>query len=255
MRTLPTLLSICAWVVAQGQLEVDRAIQVSGTSEQKRVLGLSAPTYGSSAITVEVASSGIVHWATAQLHADTITLTPQPTTSYRQGLLLRFLSTMDNMGDVWIRLPGLAVNRLVRPDGAALPYSTLRDGRVAEVLFNGNDWILLSASSSTCPVGSIAVNARLCMDVDATPSLRFYEAVDVCGTRGGKLCTWDEYAAGCILLQDQLNGLFDEWEWIDDTSNHTHTANQVARFTCQGQRSANVITTMVGDTRWCYHPR
>lgn len=255
MRVLSALLSICLCPVVYGQVEVDRAIRVSGTSAQRGVLGLSTPTEGSSAITVEVASSGIVHWATAQLQTDTIILLPQPASTYRQGLLLRFLPTMDNVGDVWIRLPGLPAYRLVRHDGASLPYSMLRDGRVAEVLFTGTNWILLSASSSTCPIGSVAVNGRLCMDVDAIPGLRFYEALDVCGSRGGKLCTWDEYVAGCILLENQLNGLFDEWEWIDDTSNHTHTANQVARFTCQGQRSANVITTMVGDTRCCYHPR
>ncbi len=46
-----------------------------------------------------------------------------------------------------------------------------------------------------------------------------------------------------------------EWEWIDDTSNHTHTANQVGRFSCQSQRSANVIVTMTGNTRCCYRTR
>ena len=41
--------------------------------------------------------------------------------------------------------------------------------------------------------------------------------------------------------------------WIDDTSNHTHGANQVARTTCQGHRTT--ILTETCKVRCCYHLR
>jgi hypothetical protein len=255
MRTFSLLSGMFLGCSIYGQVEVAVPVVLSGPGD-RQVIGLASPAEGSAMISVAARSGGTVHWATPTQYADTIQLALHPAVSaYSTGLLLRFLPLVDAPGGNWLRTTGLSAYPIKLHDGSPLPHAMLRTGEVAEVLFTGNSWILISATSETCPPGALAVNARLCMDRDATPGLRFYQAIDRCGKRGGKLCTWDEYVSGCFLLQDQLTGLFDAWEWIDDTANHTHTANQVARFTCEGQRSANVITTMTGDARCCYRPR
>ncbi len=256
MRTLATLLFLSSAWASIAQVEVDVPIRFTGVDGQRGIDGISSPTASNAAITVEVASSGQVHWALATVDGDTLTLfTTPPVASYRNGLLLRFAAVGTDLIKPWVRTPGSTAYPLIRHDGEQVLNDVLRPNSIAEVLFNNDAWILLNSSYATCPVGSVAVNERLCMETTAFPGLRIHAAINRCGDRGGRLCTWDEYVAGCTLQSDQLLGLYDEWEWIDDTSNHTHTADQAGRFTCQSQRTANAITLIVGDTRCCYHPR
>ena len=249
-------IALCSSLCATAQVEIDVPIRATGPEGQRGINGLGDPINEGAAISVDVASSGQVHWASGTVTADTLTLSVSPgLTYYQDGQLLRFSAVGNDQVMPWIRVGGMAALPVVRSDGLAVQYAPLGSGTVAEILLHAGTWILLNADRATCPPGSVSVNERLCMETNATSGLKIYQAIARCGDRGGKLCTWDEYVAGCTLAGAQLGGLFDEWEWIDDTSNHTHTADQAGRFTCQSQRTANAITLIVGDTRCCYHPR
>lgn len=254
---LPALLLLLPLAVAShAQVEIDRGIRFTGPDGTRQLNGLAAPANESAAITVGVLASGTVHWAEASGTANALLLqTTPPVQTVSDGLLLRFLSPLDNEGSVTLAVDGAGEAALVNPDGTPLPKGALRNSSVYEVLYYSGAWHLLNASTRQCPPGTVRTVDPVCMDVTPVPGLRFYEAIDHCAERGGKLCTWDEYAVGCALQQSALNGLFNEWEWIDDTSNHTHSANQAGRFTCQSQRSANVLPVMTGDTRCCFHTR
>ena len=256
MRAAVAIASLLLALVADAQVKLRSDLRFTGPDGERGAVGLATPTSDSAAVTVAVAASGQAHWATVNWSLDTLVLQVEPeVVGYRDGLLLRFIPTSENQGATWMKVPGLPSHQVVRHDGSSIPRGSLRPDMVAEVLYANGAWTLLNSSSEQCPPGSLPVNGRLCMDMDAVDGLLFYAAVDHCMQRGGKLCSWDEYAVGCAVLGAQLNGLFDAWEWIDDASNHTHTANQAGRTTCQSQRSANVITTFPGDARCCYHPR
>lgn len=256
MRTILTysLLSFCGLV--SGQVQVDRGMILTGPAVERNVEGLAAPVDESALITVDALASGIAHWGVAAEVNDTIVLTVTPALQAPSaGTLIRFLPLSSNTGPRWIR-SGLAPARpLLTMDGAPVTPGVLLQNAPAEVVLNGTDWFLLNGNTNACPPGTLRTAGPVCMDIASTPGLLFYQAIDLCAGRGGKLCTWDEYAVGCALLETQLVGLFNEWEWIDDSSNHTHTANQAGRLSCQSQRSANVITFMTGDTRCCYRTR
>lgn len=242
--------------LGSAQVEIDAPIRFTGDEDQRSVEGIGAPIADSVAVTVDVMSSGIVHWAGPSQAADTLVLSVQPPiTEASVGLLIRFLPASNNTDRVWISCSDQGPYELLRHDGLPLPPGELLSGEVAEILFTGANWIHLNGSHATCPPGSIAVNARTCMDVQPRTGLLFYDAADHCTERGGKLCTWDEYAVGCTVLGAQLTGMFSEWEWIDDCSNHTHTADQAGRVNCQSQRTLSTITMTPANARCCYHPR
>lgn len=256
LKVIGALLCLTWHADAMCQIGLDRSILLNGSSDQRRIIGLAPPVSDGGAITVEVASSGLVHWAAGTRDADTIRLMTTPAVSaYRDGLLLRFSAVGDDQIAPWLQVSDLPACPMVRADRLPVQPGELGASGVAEVLWVDGSWILLNTSRSTCPPGSLAVNDRLCIDQESHPGLLFHEAIDHCGTRGGRLCNWDEYVAGCTLAGGQLTGLFNEWEWLNDTSNHTQTADQAGRFTCQSQRSASVITVQTGDTRCCFHPR
>lgn len=239
------------------QVEVTGPIRFVGGEDQRRIDSIAPPLVDDAAITLSVAASGQLNWADVTVDGDTLLLTTDPPIAelVLGTALLRFIAPVPNQGPTWISADGHAPGQLFRTDGLPLQRGALIAGSMYEMIHLNGSWILVVAGKDECPPGSIPLGDRACMDQDAATGLGFYAAMDHCSDRGGKLCTWDEYFLGCTLLGAQLIGLFDEWEWLDDSANHTHTANQAGRFTCMSQRSTNGIPIFSGDARCCYHPR
>ncbi|MCU0318897.1 MAG: hypothetical protein MUE88_02300 [Flavobacteriales bacterium] len=244
-------------LAAVGQVSLTGPIQFTGPDSTRTIVGLAWPARADAAVTVEAALvSGGFTWTSAQLSVDTIELSPDPAVlTVRDGLLLRFAAPSERDGRLFVRPgPGHAALPLLRPDGLRPVRGQLTAGRIIEVMKADGRFVLLNAPERGCPAGSLAAHERLCMDVTPVPSTLFHDAVRICGERGGKLCAWDEYIAACTLLQSQLNGLFVDWEWIDESSNHTHGADQAGRFTCASQRNQGVLDERLGGVRCCYRP-
>ena len=256
MRLLSIAGSFAAFGALSAQALLDVPIVLSGADGQRRVDGLVQPTSSNSLITLEGAVQGAWQWGTAQAAAGAITLTlAPPITAYRDGLLVRFLAPTNLDGALTLNVDGMGALPLLRPDGLNPVRGQVRQGTLCEAMQAGGRFILMSAAERGCPPGSLFVNDRYCIDSLSTNNQIFYTAVSFCANRGGKLCTWDEYHAACAFLGAQLGGMYNQWEWIDDTSNHTQTVDQAGRTTCQSQRSAGNPPVTTGDTRCCYHPR
>jgi hypothetical protein len=249
------LAAICAGPTL-AQVELDVPLRLTGPEEQRRIDGLSTPTQSNAAVTVEADVRDGWRWCTAQRIADTLELSTTPSVApVRDGLLLRFAVPQDMSGRLWARIQGGAAMPLLRTDGVNPTWGQLTTGRIAEVLVAAGRYTLLNLPEPECPPGSLSVNGSYCIDQASVADQLIYQAMDRCARRGGKLCTLDEYHAACTLLGPQLTGMYNEWEWIDDTSNHSHTADQAGRFTCTSHRSQSVLLVRLAETRCCYHKR
>ncbi len=256
MKTLLPFLLACSFPLAmQAQVELNTSLELTGGDGQRGVDGLAPATSPTSVITVEASLLGGAHWAGSTVNEQTITLTPPvPVEMYRPGALFRFSWPAQLDGPILLQTTGLEALPLLRPDGLDPVPGQLRAGAVTEVVHAVDRWILLSPTERGCPTGSLPVHSGLCMDEAPSGLLFIYGAMDHCQARGGKLCTWDEYYLGCAVLAGQLTGMFQEWEWLDETSNHTHTGDQAGRTTCRSQRSSNPVLIQ-GRARCCYRPR
>lgn len=254
-QPLITLVCLLAPILSEAQVTLTKGIVFTGEDEARTLEGTAFPVDGTAALSVAAYATGAAHWAIASQSGAGLSLamTP-PLVELTDGLIVRFVSPTTLQEGATVTAGG-QTRPLRMPDGTTLPLGSILAGGVYGSIFIQDTWYLIAPSTNVCPPGSIRTVFPVCMDIESVPGKRFYEAVDHCAAKGGKLCSWDEYAVGCSLQQPALSGLFNEWEWIDDCSNHTHSANQAGRSTCQSQRSANVITTMTGDTRCCYHTR
>jgi len=254
MRIRMAILFCYSMPLVQAQVHLSSSLRMIGDSAQRQVEGLGSPLDVSAAVTVEGAVLGGAHWAAAILTADTLLLSLSPTESVlRDGVVIRFKSPADLSGPLFIRHDQLTALPVVRADGLdPVPGQLIADG-VAEVILAVDRYVLTGTVSAGCPPGSLSFNDRACMDINEVAGLNMYEASEHCALRGGRLCTWDEYYAGCTLLGGALIGRFNNWEWIDDTANHTHTGVQAGRNTCMSQRSTQPLLPV--STRCCYHPR
>lgn len=249
-------IGLAAGSIGMAQVRIDVPLELTGADGERRIDGLAAPATGSALVTLESAAQGSWQWGTAQVNglALSVALSP-PLSAYRDGLLVRFVAPANLAGAVTLNVDGQGDLPLLRPDGLLPVLGQIRQGVVCEAMHADGRFILLSAAERGCPPATVPVTERYCIDQGSVGNQLVFTAMSYCANRGGRLCTWDEYHAACVLVGTQLTGMFNEWEWIDDTSNHTQTADQAGRAHCQSQRSAGVPTTTTGDTRCCYHPR
>lgn len=238
---------------ALAQVRVETPVRMTGVPTERAIDGLGAPALGSSAMTVQSAVLESWRWCSVVVVADTVELSLQPAVlDLQDGLLARFKVPQDLSGALWARIEGYAAAPFVRTDGLPPVPGQLTTGRIAEILWANDAYTLLNLAEGVCPPGSISVNERFCIDTISAPSVTMFDAMDQCAERGGKLCTWEEYYAGCVLLGTQLGGMYNNWEWIDETANHLQTFGQAGRLTCQSQRTTG---PGVADVRCCYHKR
>jgi len=256
MKTYLSIIATIILSVAQAQVEVDTRIQFTGPDTERSVVGLGSPATQDAAVTVEASLIGTTTWATATVSGMAITLQPTtPMTAYRDGAVLRFLAPAHVHGPSTLACIGLMAAPLQRPDGLPPARGQIVQGAVVEVVRAGDVWILTNLPERGCPPGTVAIGDRLCIERADQGNTLWFPAADRCTNLGGRLCSWDEFHIACTQYSDQLTGLLDAWEWIDDSSNHANSAVQVGLTNCTAQRWANPNNVTLGHSRCCFVPR
>lgn len=258
-RIFAAVLLMQAWAQCLAQVEVDRALVFSATdSAQRSVEGLARAVNGTALVTLDDVRDGTYHTATTSGTAMSIALSMHPPCSaYRPGLSIRFVALKDASGAVKVNVDGLGAKYVTRSDGLPVAFNQIAAGRMVQLVYGDTAFVIHDRDHEGCPSGFIQANDRLCLQINDTLNISVYNASRWCMDRGAKLCTWDEYIFACTSNQPQLLGLFDDWEWVDDTSDHTHSAVQVGRYQCRSERSTSAVETTgnYGGVRCCYHLR
>jgi len=256
MRNLTTLALLLVLQSASGQVLLDKPLHFTNAdSTQRQVNGPLFAGSEDALITAGEAQRGAPNLALASGTAMTVQLamTP-PCAGYTNGLLVRWEPVAAGAGAVRLNVDGLGNRPLYRSDGLPVAYGELASGSMAEALYMDTAFFLQHRARTACPDDFVAVNGSLCMQRNDTLNTSIFNAITYCNARGARLCTWDEYIHACTAQQAQFLGLFDNWEWMDDTSDHTHTANQVGRWSCRTQRSIGAVDhpNNYGGVRCCY---
>jgi hypothetical protein len=253
----PTILLLSALLglaAAHAQVTVDRPLRFTAADSTLRQVEGIAPAVSGDALLQAGAGRGIVHLAQAGGTAMAVTLVMEPPcTAYVSGLKVRWTPVAQGAGLVTLNVDGLGARRLYRSDGLPVDAGALAVGSIAEAVYQDTAFFLQHRQRTTCPDGYLPVNASLCIQRNDTLNTSIFNAVKWCSDRGARLCTWDEYIAACTAQQGALIDLFDNWEWMDDTSDHTHTANQAGRWQCRSQRAIGAVDhpNNYGSVRCC----
>ena len=256
MRSLSVIALMLLTAVVTAQVQVDKALRAtSSDAGERQIDGLAPPVQEDALMTLGNAQDGAVHWAqvAGTVNAITLALDP-PATAYDNGMLLRFLPTVNATGPVTLNVNGLGARKLLRPDLLSVSAGQVRSGSPVEVQYADSVFILLSRAEGGCPPGYLLVTSQYCIQQGENNNQTWLAAVSYCADRGARLCTWDEYFHACTLHSATMTGMFDDWEWYDDTADHTHTAVQGGRWTCQSERSVGIVGE-IHASRCCYRLR
>lgn len=244
----------------KGQTLSNTHLLLNGPPQQRVLLDVGPPTVTTSAVTVRWAANGQAQWATASVVGQVLVLGSDgpPMSTIRPGTLLRFINpTGSDAGPFYwtLQYMGLEALPLLKADGLPVLPGQLRPGVVSEVVYGGEAWVLAGRSERFCPPGFTNVDPQYCIQTNDLPAtMGFFPAVEACHALGARLCTWEEFYFACTHLEGQLSGTFDGWEWIDDVSNHGHTADVVGRYTCKDLSDRSPSNANV-QVRCCYSLR
>lgn len=255
MSRTSTAIVLCVTAfAAAGQVEVDRSLRmVNSDPAERRIENLGRATGEDHLITLGGARTGTYLWSPAQVNGSSIALQPEPPLgSYDPGTRLRFLAPALPAAPVKVDVNGLGERSVVHGDGLPLQGAQVAAGTVLDIQYMDTAFVVQSRSAREfCPAGFLPANDRTCLQVDQQPAMNFFEASEHCRGLDAHLCTWPELLFACTMLTGQLNDMHTEWEWIDDTSDHTHTADQGARWTCRSQRSQGAVPSVTAPFRCC----
>jgi hypothetical protein len=248
---------VCASALAQ--VHVDKPLVLTSTDSTLRAIeGLAPATNETGLINLADAQSGGYHWGQASGTAMAIQLALNPPcTGYTSGLTVRFLPAASSYGAVTLNVDGLGAKRVYRSDARPVSVGQHQPGTIAEAVYADTAFYLMGREQAGCPAGYLSGGGDLCMMRDDTLNVSIYSATKWCFDRGARLCSWDEYIAACTANQSELIGLYGQWERIDGTSDHTHTANQAGLWNCRMQRQVGAVESdnNYGQVRCCLRIR
>lgn len=217
--SLPLLL--CA------QLTVPVGLQLTGANEADRqVTGLATPVQPDAAVSLDAARSGATTTAvvsgTEQL---TGTLTPAPSV-LTPGMLVTVIPTEANGTGASLELNELGAYPVVKWGSVPVDSADLAPGVPSRMLFDGARFLLLNNLARPCPTGSSPGGALFCISDSSLAEGSYYDGVNACESRGGRLCSYGEWASACRRNPGFLSTV-SAYEWVDDAANSSSEAKTV----------------------------
>ena len=238
-----------------GQLHIDGNVDMSNApSGEQTISGLADPLHKDDLSAMGFAASGRAFWYVIDQHQfDTVRLVGAiPFGRPENGLLIRYRSDVEAPGDFFIGFKDSLAWPVLDSEGRSLTEGRFNANQVVQFQWQDSAFFLANAPTSTCPSGFLQVSGSLCIQQSDNSLVNWYEANASCEAKGAGLCTFAEYVHACRVLGSQMTGLFNNWEWIDDTSDHTHTADQAGRWDCHSNRSRGATYQDFANFRCCY---
>lgn len=253
MKLLKFITIMLTSIVASAQVDIDRPVNFTNQNpDERQLLHVGQPIHPHDGVPLEAFRNGTVTNGIATGHnVIEVDLFPD-VQAYVNGLMLTFVAAQPNTDTVYVNVDGLGDVLVLRSDALPLDPEDILTGQIVILTYLNGQFVMRSRSSSRCPSNTVKVNESYCIDLDESAQANFYDASKNCNDRGGRLCKWDEHFYACQRTDLGLLSMADNWEWIDDTSDHTHTADQVNRWSCYSQRSAEGTIVTYSPYRCCF---
>ena len=232
MKQLLTILALLVFSPVFTQVEVKEPIIMTGeTEEDRQVKGLAEPVELHQAVPAKVIQQGALTFAETAGTPNNITLQiPLPPNNYEAGMVIYFRAADVNTEAVTINLNGLGEVPLYKNVTEPLDSAELIPGLIVSMIYDGDNFQVLSELHKPCPLGFIAISENYCIEIQERGPHSFWDAIMTCGDLGGKLCDWGEWYYAC--QDDELGQIVENmvgnWEWVDAGGNNLSWANYSA---------------------------
>lgn len=236
MRKLITYLfftAACTQSVAQ--IEIDRSIDLDGASNaDKQVENVGEPTDPDHAVPAFIDQQGVMIYAEAT-GTDTLVVSLTPgITAYEPGLQLNVLAPNENENRVYLNVDGLGEVEVLVHVNRSIDSAQVRAGQILSVIYDGNNFQLLSELERPCIAGFEVVNEQYCIETaEAVGNDWYWDAVAECYDRNARLCTWAEWYYACQHTGLTVAWMTNNWEWTSTVANNVGQVKIVGGGDCE----------------------
>lgn len=203
------------------QVESGHALQMNGPSSKRNVTGLGSPDDLQNAVNANSVQSGyllnaqIINFQNDTLYAQL----PLGVNQYVAGMELRMQGIDTTRGITFLSLNGLPPKE-IRKNARSLDSGMITFQLPILLIYSGSYFEMVSETARPCKKGFIPVNTFYCIESNEHDSVNVYNAMDACGSLGGKLCTWSQWYIACQQSSPQLLNMIGNYEWVDDAGNY-----------------------------------
>jgi hypothetical protein len=245
MKLLITFgLFICASALV-GQVEVVGGILLTGDTSTIRGLSMDAPPDGLLPMGVERGGQHRVLQATGgnAWSAPMPNLPGGPV----PGTALLVQPPGAGNGPISLAINDGASYAVMRSQVDTLYAEDIPAGHILYLVHDGTRYWVMNGIQDielTCPTGMVALNARVCVEVQERPVSFFENAAITCVNAGSRLCSWGDLVAACTRRTSLgLVAMTNDLEWTASTANEDGSARVALGSTCQQIGAANTATT------------
>lgn len=126
-------------------------------------------------------------------------------------------------------------------DSTIIRSGVLVGGTSIRIIFDGTIFRMTQSFPEPCPPGFISVNDNYCIEKNERTATIYSTALTNCSNIGAQLCSWGEWfyacsnwpALGIVAMQGN-------WEFIDDSSDHTTTVGLIGVGGCSSFYTENL---------------
>lgn len=231
-----------------GQVEMPVRLQLDGTTDEDRqVTGLADPVQVDAAVSLDAARAQVMnttittgdHLLSGSLIPDLGALVP--------GMVVVLIPQQTNAAGAMLDLNGTGAHPLVKWGGLPLDSADLPVGIPSRFIFDGTSFQLITPLSRPCPAGTTVGSALYCIDDSSSTERTFFESANACSLRGGRLCSFGEWASGCRRIAGFL-ATVTAYEWVDSAANNGGDAKTVGGGS-SGPSTVNGFACEYGNTR------
>jgi hypothetical protein len=139
-----TIIFSLAGGLLHAQVQIDQAIQLTGTGSSAKISGIEQVNSAEDATSAESIQKNTVTYAAATNsgNAFSVTLTPAPV--YTTGMTVHFRASADITGSASLNVNGLGAKTIKKNYNSDLVSNDIKNGQMVSVIYDGTNFQMLS---------------------------------------------------------------------------------------------------------------
>lgn len=255
-NTILLLLFFFAFHSLFGQIEIDKNIEFDNSDDSLRnVFNIGFPSDSSDALSIRNGSIKSVNYFDAMGTDNQINLVSNfNEIDIKPGLSIIFKPALTNSDSVTVSINSQGNYKLLKYSSQVeeLDSADLIADQIVEVLYDGNNFRLISSNDNVCPLGYAEVDESFCIETVSHEPVNFFDASVYCMDRNARLCKWSEFSSACEVLNTASNDFTNTWEWVSASSDHSNGAKIVGNINCENNGFYNAELNFA-RFRCCYN--
>jgi hypothetical protein len=247
------LVTILCCNYAFGQIHIDKKLYFDSSSVNRTIEGIVLAYDSTSGIPYTAFLETKLNYISNQTGSLILNVNLiSPLSYYPEGFELFIKSLTSNTGSLFLNVNNLGPVEIKKRDTISLMANEIIPNQIFKVMYDGTYFILQSPSLLKCPTGFTDANDNFCIELNERTAASYLTAVNSCYSINARLCSWGEWYYACQKTSLGLSNMVNNYEYVDDTSDHSNTVLIVGSGSCTSTYTFLLTGTQTHSYRCCY---